>query len=241
MTKLWWIAPLFAVAISAIVLLASYAQRRRDSIRARQYRRLYAQILAKLSHTTTIVNALAELLPFVSNVKVVAYYQDCLRSLENILILLTKLPRFGTDLGPLKSAYILSRSCQKKVERTRSAFRRTVQGRAPNYNKLYDVAEAQRLPKGCYFCSRPYQAEKFSRVRTKINGVAIEVYGCQVCRDELVAARQVNVLYFLKEGQPVHWSQVDGYVPSENYWELNKRAPKSGRPQLELVVAKAPQ
>lgn len=206
--------------------------------RTQQYRRLYLQLVTKLEGVTGRVNDMEMLLPYVTDHKVLDYYENCLRSLEGLLVAALKVPRFGADLTQLKTAHLLVSHCRDKVDRTMEAFRKVVKGKAPNYNKLFDW-KTELVPPvlGCYFCSKPFRKDTFAKVRTKINGVTIEVAGCSVCREVLGHSKKVKVLYFMKNGQPVHWSQVPEYVPAENYWDLNKRAKVYATPRLELVRA----
>jgi hypothetical protein len=116
-----------------------------------------------------------------------------------------------------------------------------MRGRTVNFDALKaSTFEAKKKPAttGCYFCSRPVLANRFSQVKVKIDGQVKEVMSCKICKEELESTKKVKVLYFMKDGHPVHWSQVPDYKPSEDFWNINK----PGQPQavqktrkLELV------
>jgi hypothetical protein len=231
----WWIPAVAGVCLGLLLLKVNARQIRLTRERSQQYGRLYLQLVSKLEALTGRVNELKQLLPFVTDVKVVDHFEGTVKSLELILAAVVKLPRFSDDLTELKTAHYLTNNCRDKVERAREAFRNVVKGKAPNYNKLFDWKDDVPRVQGCYFCSKPFSKETFAKVRTKINGLTIEVYGCSVCREELGRSKKIKVLYFMKDGQPVHWSQVTDYVPSENYWSLNKRHTVYTSRHLELI------
>jgi len=231
-----WIPLLAALVLGLGLIWVNSQHAKFVRTRSLQYRRYYIQIIAKCDRLVAKVNQMQELLPFINDSKVVDYYENCLNTLETLLAAIVKLPRFGHDLTQLKTAHHLVVNCQAKVARTWEAFRRVARGRSPDYNKLFDwKSEQPDKVRGCYFCSKPYRRDIFAKVNTKINDVTIEVYGCSVCREELTRSKKVKVLYFMKNGQPVHWSQVPEYEPSENYWQLNNKSKIFRETKLELV------
>src|SRR5262249_11693130 len=105
-------------------------------------------------------------------------------------------------------------------------------------------SKSKAVASGCYFCSRPVVANRFSLVKVKIDGQVKEVSGCKICKDELESSKKVKVLYFMKDGQPIHWSEVPDYKPSEDFWNINQQSaaggPKAAAPtpakrRLEIV------
>ena len=137
---------------------------------------------------------------------------------------------FGCFGGGLDDAAV-------RLKRIEKAVKVSLKGKMVNYGKLYDWKLETNDVKGCYFCSRPFDANDFQIVKTKIHSVTIKVWGCRVCRGQLKKDRKVKVLYFLKKGQPVHWQHVKEYTPSNDFWNLNQ--PEPTKPDLRLVYSQA--
>ena len=75
---------------------------------------------------------------------------------------------------------------------------------------------------------RPSSVSALGRVDAQAN----EIKGLQ---HELEATKKVKVLYFLKEGRPVHWAEVSDYHPSEDFWNINHRDAVQKVRHLELI------
>jgi hypothetical protein len=233
---MWWV-PLLAAALMGIALAVLHvAQRRRQVDAAKAYRGRFVQLVAQLDHVTTTVNRLATQARWVKEPKLLDYYESTLRVLETLLSAVTKVPPFGTDASLLDSAFFLARDCRQRVARTQQAFSDAVRGRDVRLAELYGSQRPVRSTSGCYFCSRPVVLSRFAQVRVRIDGDVREVISCKTCKEELESTRKVKVLYFLKDGKPVHWADMPEYVPSEDYWNINKRAFVHKTPKLELVT-----
>jgi hypothetical protein len=57
---------------------------------------------------------------------------------------------------------------------------------------------------------------------------------CEYCREELRTTKKIKVLHFQKDGKTLHWSQMPGYRPSRDFWNLNERKTLAPR-KLEIV------
>lgn len=106
----------------------------------------------------------------------------------------------------------------------------------------FQVAKpTRRADAFCHFCSRPktgHNADDFAFVRIKLSGVEDSVLGCVICRKRLDATGKVKVLFFRKDGKPVHWREVKDYRPSEQYWNLNAEEKQGRISHLRLVPAR---
>lgn len=163
---------------------------------------------------------------------------------ELVVTAFARLPAFGTDPGHLDSAEFLVKDCADRVTELEIRFglrSPTVMTRVARLIGMgirrKGKAAGSGPGRGCYFCSRPFHfdLENFAQVKVRIEGVTREVFSCGPCKDSLEETKKIKVLYFLSEGQPTHWSKVPGYVPSEEYWNLNRSLPKPSR-NLRLVT-----
>ena len=230
---MWWIPLVTAAGLGLVLYFLNLWQRRRDQDGSRVYRSRYVQLVAQLESLSLSANQLVSWVPEIKDEKVLDYYESSLRVLETLLAAICKLHPFGTHPPDLDSAFFLARDCRGRIERTQKAFREALKGNPVRMDELR--GRASPGPKGCYFCSRPYIAARFSKVRVKIDDEVKDVVGCNICKEELEHTKKVKVLYFLKDGKPVHWSDMDDYVPSEDYWDINRKKAIRKTRQLELI------
>lgn len=233
---MWWIPLASAVALGLLVLVLHYWHQRRLQLETRTYRARFVQLIAQLETVTSTVNRLEAYLRQVREPKLLDYYEGSLRILETLLGAVHKLPPFGSDPSQLDSAFYLVKDCRLRIGRTQQAFQDALRGREVKFEELYGHPKRASVEQaGCYFCSRPVMPSRFSKVKVRIDGGIKEVMSCQVCREELETTKKVKVLYFMKEGRPVHWSLIPDYHPSEDFWNINKRAPVHQTRKLELI------
>jgi hypothetical protein len=219
---MWWVPLTTAVALGLLVFGLHFWHQRRQRGEAKSYRARFIQLVAQLETVTNSVNQLALQLRQVREPKLLDYYESTLRLLETLLAAVRKIPPFGSDPATLDS---------------HQAFQDAVRGRPVKLDDLYGATGAPKKQpsSGCYFCSRPVIASRFSQVKVRIDGVVKEVLSCKVCKEELESTKKVKVLYFMKDGKPVHWSEVADYSPSEDFWNINKRDTVQKTRRLELV------
>ena len=201
------------------------------------YRIKYIHMVADMETMVIRLNNIGSLADQIKDEKVFNYYFGTLKLVENLITAMCQIPNFGDDLSLLNSTNHLVKRCEDRVSRTMKAVEDDLSEAPPKYLQLLRWKRSEVQPvRGCYFCSRPYIREYFKIVNTKINGVTVKVYGCRICREELGKSRKVKVLYFIEDGEPVHWEKAKDFKPSEVYWNLNR---KRQRPRLELVYSKA--
>lgn len=234
----WWLPLLMALVLGILAYILNRWQRRRDGQAARHYRGRFVQLVAQLDTVTVAVNELGAIARSVQDPRVLDYYEGALRILETLLGAIHRLPPFGSDPTALDAAFFLVRDCRLRVGRTRQAFNDSLQGRQVRMEALTGQEVGSELSSGCYFCSRPPIQGRFTKVKVRIDGEVLEVLSCKICKEELESTRKIKVLHFMRDGRPVHWSHVEGYVPSEDYWNINQRDAILKTPKLELVVSR---
>lgn len=236
---MWWVPLTTSIALGLFVVALHFWHQRRQLDDAKSYRARFVQLVAQLDTVTASVNQLAKQLTQIKEPKLLDYYESTLRILETLLAAVKRIPPFGTEPTVLDSAFFLVRDCRHRVGRTQQAFQDAMRGRDVKLEDLYGAAKTKdEAAAGCYFCSRPVIASRFMQVKVRIDGEIKEVTSCKVCKDELASTKKVKVLYFMKDGKQAHWSEIEDYHPSEDFWNINKRDPIMKTRQLELIVTR---
>lgn len=231
---MWWVPLTAAAAFGFFVIALHFWQQRRQLDEAKTYRARFIQLVAQLDTVTHGVNQLAGHVKQVKETKLLDYYESTLKILETLLAAVRRIPPFGNDPGSLDSAFFLVRDCRARIGRTHQAFQDALRGRDIKFDELYGHGKTPEST-GCYFCSRPVIASRFSQVKVRIDDAVKQVMSCKICKDELEATKKIKVLYFLKDSKPVHWSEVGDYLPSEDFWNINKRDTILKTRHLELI------
>ena len=212
--------------------------------RATDYRARRRSILERLEQLSARIEQLAAAVAHKSPGSL-GTLERLASSFELIVLAFGQLPPFGTDPSQLDSAEFLVKDTEDRTTglevqlglRSPTAITRMAQlirsGMARAKNRGGQRAAAP--DRGCYFCSRPFHLnlEKFSQVKVRLEGVTRDVFSCGPCKDNLEETKKIKVLYFLHEGQPTHWSQLPGYVPSESFWSINRNS-DGEKPQSRL-------
>lgn len=194
----------------------------------------------KMEFVTDSANSLGKLVHFIDDQKILDHYAGSLRLFENLLYAVNK--KSVSDIGPvdIHSALMLADKCEKRLEKTRLAFRRDIEGPLYLLKRLIPWASTVKsFENSCYFCSFPFKDRSSIKIaKTKVDNISIRVAGCPTCVDKLNRTKKVRVLFFKKDGKVFHWSKFPEYKPSERYWNINseentQKPPKSAH--LELV------
>jgi hypothetical protein len=228
-----WIVPLFISLALGIVILAL---QRQDSNRSRRasYRflQLYKAQLAELDRIRMdlikIFERLSTEAPSEPNLQL---YEKSVQDFERLLIGIKAIPLSNPNFDLIKASNLLVKNTQKKIERLHSQMLEAKRKGVTSVRPPAGMA-------GCYFCSKPAVSEPLRRIRVKIDGETKPVLGCLVCRTAMKQNRTAKVLFFNKNGQSVHWSQIEDFKPEESYFLINSAKPKElGRHQLRLVYS----
>ncbi len=240
---MWWVPLVTAGLLGLGVLVLHSWQQKRQLREAKSYRGRFVQRVAQLDSLTRAANTLEPPARQVKDPKVLDYYEGTLKVLETLLTAVRRIPPFGADVASLDSAFFLVRDCRERIGRAQQAFQDSVRGRQVKFEDLHGAPKPAATT-GCYFCSRPVVQNRYSQVKVKIDGAVKEVLSCKVCKDELETTKKVKVLYFMKDGQPIHWSDVADYRPSEDFWNINKpnaADSKAAQKTKRLEIVKAPE
>ena len=195
----------------------------------------FLELSLKVQSMANISNDLGHVAEHVHDLSLLKQYESNLALLENLLNLIER--NLDNDINSLKVNYFLAMTLEQKFERNIKQFKHHIRGKRLRKFKLCLVLRP-KPPKtrGCYFCSKPLgKWECLRPIKTQVQGITLKVLGCSGCRKLLKLENKVNVLYFMKNGYPIHWSKVKGYIPESRFWNLNHNTQK---PHLTLISNK---
>lgn len=228
-----------AIAVSLFLGLLNLWHRRRQVFGAKRYRLRYIQLLVKLEQVTGQLTEYESLFKAIKNPVLFDYYESTLRIFETLLEALKLVPPFATDPKDLDAAYFLALDCSDRAYRIDHGLKSLASGH-PLDGSIFQLKSGEPKKQqtlGCYFCSRPFVQDRFSQVRVRIESEIKQVVACKVCQEELETTKKIKVLYFMKDDKPVHWSEIEDYVPAEDFWNINQRQIVRKTRHLELVTS----
>ena len=234
---MWWLPFVSAGAIGVGLWALQLTQQHLRVGQTKTYRAKYIQLISQLDALALGAGQLEPEAVRSKDDKLLDYFESCLRILETLISAISRIPAFGGEVSQLNSGFFLIKDCRLRLQRLGRSFVEESKGKKVDLDFLYGRSKKGQgaAALGCYFCSRPHIASQFSQVRVKIDDETREVLSCNVCRDELKFTKKVKVLFLMRDGKPVHWSEVPNYKPSEDYWNINKRNSIRRETRLELV------
>ena len=236
MLKAFFIAAL--AAISGLMLWwMTILQERGGFGRANRYRDRFERLVEDIERLVQKANDLQTIAIQTRDIVLLDHYQAALRMIETLLIAVKNLRTFSEDVDTLAAPIFLVKDIQERLRKIEAAMHRGLSGKPHEFMKLAPVM-AQAII-GCHFCSRPFDASLFGKVRVKVDGKTEEVAACVYCREKLLSTRKARVLFFDEDGVQVHWSKAKSWTPSPDYWNINRdEFIGRSRPQhLELVYS----
>jgi hypothetical protein len=205
--------------------------------RANRYRSQYQKLIVELERLVERANRLYPLSEQTKDQGLLDHYHSALKMIETLLEAVKKIGTYSHDEDRMAAPLFLTRDIAQKIDRVEIAMRRGIQGKPHAFMKAAATMAQQVI--GCHFCSRPFDPQRFSKVRVKIDGKGSEVASCSYCREKLLLTKKARVLFFDEDGQQVHWSKAKSWTPSPEYWNINRDdVSRSGRStHLELVYS----
>lgn len=197
--------------------------------------KLFQKLVTELESATLIANRLGLKHKEMKDDKWLANYETNLRMLENIMDSAKKINPKSGDRYTLRSLFMLTKECNKRFRRNMKSFTASQKG---GLKEFLQSTKAVEFPTGCYFCSKPFDIIAFKIVKVKVDGKLVKPYACSTCREQLNQKKKIKVLHFMHEGEPVHWSQLPGYLPEQHFFSLNSPFSKHKKPVLALVYSK---
>ena len=205
--------------------------------RATQYRSRYQRLVLELERLVSRANKLYGLSERTKDAALLDHYHSIIKMIETLIEAVRKIRGYGNDKDLLVAPLFLVKDVSEKLERLETAMLQVSRGKPHQFMKAAAAMAHQAI--GCYFCSRPFDAQIFSKVRVKIENKSSEVASCSYCREKLLLTKKARVLFFSENDQQVHWSKAKSWTPSPEYWNINREnIGRSGRlTHLELVYS----
>ena len=206
-------------------------------IRASRYRDRFDHLITEIERVVVRANNMQSLANQVRDGALLDHYVAALRMIETLMIAVKNLKSFGEDVDSLAAPIFLVKDISQKLHKIESAMGRGIQGKPHEFMKAAPVMAQAVI--GCHFCSRPFDAPLFGKVRVKVDGHTEEVAACVYCRERLLRTRKARVLFFDEDGVQVHWSKAKSWTPSPEYWDINRDdvSDRGKAPHLELVYS----
>ena len=227
-----WQIPLLISVVLGIVILA--LQRQDSQRRRRANYRFLQHYRAQIADLDRIRTKLLQIFDKLSQLRAgeaeLQLYEKAVTDFERLLIGMRSIPLSSPNFDLIKASDVLIKATKRNVDR----LLQSLEGNKPAISATKKSFELT----GCYFCSKPAISEPLRRIRVKIDGETRNVLGCLVCRTAMKQNRTAKVLFFNKNGQSVHWSQIEDFKPEESYFLINSaKAKELGRSQLRLVYS----
>ena len=136
--------------------------------------------------------------------------------METLLIALVNVPVLPTGKELVNSLLPMLEKLERETDECVSAFRLSLKGDSAMSKLLGRFQHDAKPPvSGCYFCSSPYSPKGFKKVHIRLGEQALRVYGCEVCRAAIKRHGAVDVLFFEKNKENIHWSDAEDYDPKQ--------------------------
>ncbi len=213
---------LFMAAASVSIQMISH---RNERSKAKKYHFAFTDLLAQFERVTIKMNHIGLLLEQSRDNTIASYYEKCLSLFEQLLEMITRVPRFGLDPVSVKAASQMAIQCEERIDRTLISLLALRSGHEVDVPFLYGmVKDRTKSLQGCFFCTRPFRLRDFGLTKTRIKGVKLLVVACQVCRKKLEEDKKAEVVFLNDNGTQVHWTQHPGFQTDARFWKINEGA-----------------
>ena len=205
--------------------------------RSMNYHDQFQRLIDDLEKLVGRANRLEETAAKVRDGVLLDHYHSAIKMIEALLEAVKKLSAYGDEADVLTAPIFLAKDIQNRLGRIEAAMGKGLLGKTHEFMKMAPAMAYAAL--GCHFCSRPFDARIFSKVRVKIDGRSEEVAACAICRQKLLTTRKARVLFFQEDGVQVHWSKAKSWTPSQEYWNINRDdlVGHTKSPHLELIYS----
>lgn len=225
---------LLTLTLVTVILTVSAIRDLIVSSRTVSYRRIYIQCVARLDGVSVLLNQLRQVAEHVPDPEALKVYEGALGMMESLLVSINKVPLLPSGRELVRSLEPLVVRLEKESLKALKLFKEGSHRLAPDLQLFKKINYAPPV-KGCYFCSRPYSPSEFKTLKIRIQQQRLRVYACSSCRASVKVRGTADVLFFKKAGKKVHWSEVDEYDPTTDYWTLGRRRKTYQPPNLKLI------
>lgn len=233
----WIIITLLALLISISIKVLSSLHESGALARSKKYHNQYQKLIDDLERLVLRANELHDPASKLRDGALLDHYHSCIKMIEALLLAVQKLSPYAGEADVLSAPMFLAKDIGDRLGRVEIAMEKGIRGKPHDFMKTAPAMAHAAL--GCHFCSRPFDARFFSKVRVKIDGQSEEVASCNICRQKLLSTRKARVLFFYEDGVQVHWSKAKSWTPSPEYWNINRDdlTSQTKTPHLELIYS----
>ncbi len=231
----WILTFLFATVVMAILFSLFFFHDSGTRGRATGYRNQFARLIQDLEKLVQRANRLEPLAAKTKAVGLLEHYHSAIKMIETLLTAVKKLRAHGTESNVLQAPIFLASDINARLSKIETAMTKDMRGKPHKFSAM--GASEQNSFIGCHFCSKPFDAVSFAKVKVKVEDKNTDVTACQYCREKLLSTRKARVLFFTEDGQQVHWSKAKTWTPSPEYWEINREPVSSGPQPSRLKIA----
>jgi hypothetical protein len=233
-----WIALTIIAAVALLTIwVLSQLHEQGSRSRTASYRDEFERLLFDLEAMVTKANRLYAQASNIKDSSLLDHYHSALKMIETLLEAVKKLRAYDDNSDVLTAPRFLCRDITERLTRIETAMMRGLVGKPHEFMRA--APSMAQTVIGCHFCSRPFEAQLFGKVRVKIDGTSQEVAACVFCRQKLLTTRKARILFFHEDGEQVHWSKAKSWTPSPEYWNINRDDHGDGAktPHLELIYS----
>lgn len=231
----WTLTFLFAVAILSALLGLFLLHDSGARGRANGYRNQFARLMQDLEKLVNRANRLEPLAAATKGTVLLDHYHSALKRIETLMLAVKKIRSHGLEPDILQAPIFLVGDINARLAKIEAAMEKGRRGKPHQFSNS-GPSEANFFI-GCHFCSKPFEANSFSKVKVKFEDNTKDVTACHYCREKLLSTRKARVLFFTEEGKQVHWSVAKTWTPSPEYWEINRDVVVAGPPTSRLRIA----
>jgi len=234
---LWIVIFVTALVFTTFIYSLFHMQDRSNEGRAVKYRDRFERLINDLEALVLRANRLYEKAFHTKDALILEHYHSAIKMIETLLMAVKNLRAFSSDIDALVAPLFLVKDIDERLLKIETAMEHSKQGKPHEFLRAAPVMAHAVI--GCHFCSRPFEASLFGKVRVKLDGRSEEVAACVYCREKLLSTRKAKVLFFNEDGEQVHWSRAKSWTPSPEYWNINRDefAERGKSPHLELVYS----
>jgi hypothetical protein len=231
---MWVVSVIVGIVATAVIWFFGNIDSKESVGASTHFFKRYRTGLGELDQTRKQLIQLLDAVSKSNNGTILKSFEKLVSDFERILLRFRDLPRFSTDLKTLDSILKLVREIKQRGSEMQLHLAELLSHQSPTSSEKMSA-------KGCYFCSSPPVRTALKSTKVKIDAKVVTVDGCETCRTALKNGKKIKVLFFQKDGQQVHWSDLDEYRPSAEYFSINAgKASKSedAKPVLGLIYSK---
>ena len=147
------------------------------------------------------------------------YFEHYLETLEATIDLIIHEKKQVSLSGVYKTLCFID-ECNQRSHKIKKVLSQYKKFKKCNFNVL--KTKRRGIRSSCYFCSQPILYNMFAKLATVVEGAVVKVSSCKDCKEAMEAQQKINILFFQEKDQRVHWSVHSDYIPTNDFWTMNK-------------------